>query len=87
MPMRLNVLLASVFSASCLMAGNWPQFRGPGGRSVAVGPEPPAVFGAQSNALWQVELPPGHSALFKQTHGLPIARRAPLDCCPKDKIF
>lgn len=43
-------------------AANWPQFRGLSGRSIASGKEPPATFGATSNLLWQVEIPPGNSS-------------------------
>ena len=48
--------------AVAVAAADWPQFRGPGGRSVAEGPPPPTRFGPDSNVVWQVELPPGNSS-------------------------
>ncbi len=45
-----------------VLATDWPQFRGPGGRSVAEGPEPPIHFGPESNVVWQVNLPAGNSS-------------------------
>ncbi|MBL9172062.1 MAG: PQQ-binding-like beta-propeller repeat protein [Verrucomicrobiales bacterium] len=57
--LRLILIAAAALST---LAGNWPQFRGPGGHSVGEGPEPPSTFGAASNVLWQVALPPGNSS-------------------------
>jgi outer membrane protein assembly factor BamB len=45
------------------MAGDWPQFRGPGSRGVAAGPQAlPWDIGPQSRVLWKSALPPGHSS-------------------------
>lgn len=61
MPMILRLCLAVAWLSGAL-AGNWPQFRGPEGRSIASGTEPPAHFGATSNLLWEAEVPPGNSS-------------------------
>ena len=65
----MNILRLSLLSAVCALpvlgAGvppNWPQFRGPGGLAVADGFPAPVHFNAQSNVVWQVELPSGHSS-------------------------
>lgn len=43
--------------------GDWPQFRGPGGLSVAVGEAPiPRAMGPAQNVLWKTALPGGHSS-------------------------
>ena len=52
--------------ASILAAGdpppNWPQFRGPGGQAVGAEDAVPVQFTPESNVVWRVELPPGHSS-------------------------
>jgi outer membrane protein assembly factor BamB len=40
----------------------WPQFRGPGGCAVAGGSKAPVHFGPNTNVLWKIVLPPGHSS-------------------------
>jgi outer membrane protein assembly factor BamB len=60
-------LLAALPLALCLcpaaLAGDWPQFRGPGSAAaVADGPKYPAEIGPDSNVLWKTPLPPGHSS-------------------------
>ena len=40
----------------------WPQFRGPNGQGVAESAHPPKTFSPSENALWSVEVPPGHSS-------------------------
>ena len=40
----------------------WPQFRGPSGSGIADSEKPPVRFGAETNVLWQVALPPGASS-------------------------
>ena len=40
----------------------WPQFRGPGGLSVATQGKPPVHFGPASNLLWKTSLPSGNSS-------------------------
>jgi outer membrane protein assembly factor BamB len=60
-----NLLFATVFlGASCFLPAesNWPQFRGPGGRSIAENGSPPVNFGPSSNVLWKIELPSGNSS-------------------------
>ena len=61
-PALLCRLTFSLALAVGVVAGNWPQFRGPEGRSIAEGPEPPAEFGPSHNVAWQIELPPGNSS-------------------------
>ena len=66
----MNALRLSLLSVLCalpvLEAGeppsNWPQFRGPGGLAVAADDLAPVHFGPQSNVVWKIELPPGHSS-------------------------
>jgi outer membrane protein assembly factor BamB len=43
-------------------AADWPQFRGPNAAGVADGAKLPDAIGPQTNVLWKVELPPGHSS-------------------------
>jgi outer membrane protein assembly factor BamB len=60
---RLASLLLTALVASPLLAGSWPQFRGPGGSALAVGEQPlPAEIGPGKNVLWKTPLPPGHSS-------------------------
>src|SRR5262245_2408474 len=40
----------------------WPQFRGPGGNSVADDQKPPVEIGPDKNVLWKVPAPPGLSS-------------------------
>ncbi|HUR47204.1 MAG TPA: PQQ-binding-like beta-propeller repeat protein [Candidatus Saccharimonadales bacterium] len=42
--------------------GFWPEFRGPGGLSVAPNGNPPVYFGTDSNVVWKVSLPSGNSS-------------------------
>jgi hypothetical protein len=42
--------------------GVWPQFRGPGGSGLSPASGFPTHFGPQSNVVWKVALPPGHSS-------------------------
>ncbi|MFT7680053.1 MAG: outer membrane protein assembly factor BamB, partial [Planctomycetota bacterium] len=41
---------------------SWPQFRGPGGLSVAGEGAIPLDFGPKKHVLWKTELPAGHSS-------------------------
>jgi outer membrane protein assembly factor BamB len=44
-------------------AGDWPQFRGPGGAGLATSSASlPADIGPQRNVLWKTPLPKGHSS-------------------------
>jgi outer membrane protein assembly factor BamB len=40
----------------------WPQFRGPGGSGISPGGPWPTHFGPQSNLVWKVPVPSGHSS-------------------------
>lgn len=55
-------LLAVGLLASTSSASDWPQFRGPGGLSVADKGAIPATFGPDENVLWQTPLPAGQSS-------------------------
>ena len=56
--MRLNLLLL----AALPLLGQWPQFRGPNSSGVAVAHNLPVEFSPEKNAVWKVDLPPGHSS-------------------------
>src|SRR5262245_30526205 len=53
-----------LFLTSSLLtqAGDWPQFRGPGGLAVAADTPIPTSFGPDAKVLWKTKLPPGHSS-------------------------
>jgi outer membrane protein assembly factor BamB len=51
-------LVPVAFSAPVL----WPQFRGPGGSGVSPDGNFPTHFGPDSNVVWKVSLPSGHSS-------------------------
>jgi outer membrane protein assembly factor BamB len=59
------ILMVSIASA-CLQlsaaTASWPQFRGPNSSGVAKKEKPPIRFGAETNLLWKVEVPPGLSS-------------------------
>lgn len=64
-------LVAQTFMIAALLTANWtavaedawPQFRGINASGRAVGDEPlPADIGPESNVIWSVALPPGHSS-------------------------
>jgi len=55
-------LLAWLALASAPPQGDWPQFRGPGGRSVADDTPIPVAFGPGEQVLWRTRVPPGHSS-------------------------
>lgn len=65
----MHALFTTLTLAGCLCAGGeeaadtWGQFRGPGGRAVAVGGKVlPAEIGPDQYVLWKTPLPPGHSS-------------------------
>ena len=67
-PTSRSAIAVCTAGAACLIAlstsaiaADWTQFRGPGGRSLGSG-QPPVVFGAETNLVWKVELPPGNSS-------------------------
>ena len=60
-------LVASAFLVCCfrgeLFAQDWTQFRGP--NAVGVAPDSvklPTQIGPESNVVWKIDLPPGHSS-------------------------
>jgi outer membrane protein assembly factor BamB len=61
---RLHLTALLLYLVPHLAAvADWPQFRGPGSRGVAVGMVAlPADIGPESHVLWKTELPPGHSS-------------------------
>jgi outer membrane protein assembly factor BamB len=62
---RLVLALACgspLLGAGAALAGSWASFRGPGGTAVADGPPLPARIGPDTNVVWKVPLPPGHSS-------------------------
>lgn len=52
------------WALSCAASASaaWPQFRGPGGSGISSGGDWPTWFGPQSNLLWRVPVPSGHSS-------------------------
>lgn len=62
--MKRALFILSILSTSLTLwsADNWPQFRGPGGLSLAAPGDYPLHFGPGSNVLWKVALPPGNSS-------------------------
>ena len=53
----------ALLAATSAYAADWPQFRGPGSRGLAVNsPTLPADIGPESHVLWKTALPPGHSS-------------------------
>src|SRR5437868_14672779 len=63
-PPRGVWLLFSFLMSQTLLHGQafWPEFRGPGGLSVATQGKPPVHFGPESNLLWRINLPSGNSS-------------------------
>ncbi len=66
---RLKQLFGLLLSLACLGSRSildaqpsWPQFRGPNGQGVAESAHPPITFSPSENAIWAVEIPPGHSS-------------------------
>ena len=60
----LRALACGVSTLATLALGQsdrWPQFRGPGGSGVGLG-DFPTFFGPQSNVVWSVSTPAGHSS-------------------------
>lgn len=52
-----------------LAAADWTQFRGPNGSGISPSTGLPEHFDAQTNLLWRVALPPGHSSpVFASDH-------------------
>lgn len=63
---RLRGFLMLLAYGACLPAldaqPSWPQFRGVNGQGVAESAHPPTTFSTSENAVWAVEIPPGHSS-------------------------
>src|SRR6266849_8967097 len=59
MPSARAMLL---FSVSCVLAADWPQFRGPNAFGVSDTTGLPSEFGPSKNVVWRTALPPGHSS-------------------------
>lgn len=57
--MKRNFLILIFLFSLCLsaVADNWPQWRGPGGTSVAGKGDFPTEFSSTENVLWKVKLP------------------------------
>lgn len=53
---------AIIVSASCLLATDWLQFRGPNSQGVVNEKNLPQEFGPSKNVVWRTALPPGHSS-------------------------
>jgi len=60
--MNLRHIALMAITATNLIAEDWPQFRGPGGRSVSNSARPPVHFGPETNVLWKIPFPAGHSS-------------------------
>ena len=58
----LLLLLGQQSLAASASAAHWPQFRGPGGRSIAPDQRLPESFGPGENERWKTPLPTGHSS-------------------------
>lgn len=56
-------LIASVLCCRIVSAGDWPQFRGPGGQGIAAEEDIPTTWSDTENMVWKSELPgPGASS-------------------------
>lgn len=61
--LRLVLVSVLVSCASPLLAGSWPQFRGPNASGVSTDTQPlPDEIGPGTNQKWVVEIPPGVSS-------------------------
>jgi len=58
----LTVLASLLTSLPPAQGGDWPQFRGPGGLSVADDTPIPKTFGPDANVLWKTKIAAGHSS-------------------------
>jgi len=70
----LGTLVATLLIVllSATAHGQWDRFRGPNGTGVSDSGRLPTEFGTQSNALWRVELAPGHSSPIISNYWLGI---------------
>jgi outer membrane protein assembly factor BamB len=61
--LRPLTVLAVVLSASSVSAGDWTQFRGPGGQGVSDESSAPLKWSSKENIVWKAEMPgPGASS-------------------------
>ncbi len=60
--MRFAMIILVAGFAMSGHAANWPQFRGPNCSGLAENEEPPTVFSEQTNLVWKVKVPLGHSS-------------------------
>ncbi len=58
----LTVLSSFLPSPPPAQSGDWPQFRGPGGLSVADDTPIPKAFGPETSVLWKTKIAGGHSS-------------------------
>jgi hypothetical protein len=54
---RKTMVCVLLIGASCAIAQNWPQWRGPEGNGLAPGKKLPAEWGPDKNIAWKVALP------------------------------
>jgi outer membrane protein assembly factor BamB len=54
---RASLVFIVLLALAGPAAADWPQFRGPGGRSVSADKDLPTTWGADNNVRWKVELP------------------------------
>ena len=61
---EISVVCVICLAAACVACGeDWPQFRGPGARGVAMGQAaPPVDIAPGRHVLWQTPIAPGHSS-------------------------
>jgi outer membrane protein assembly factor BamB len=65
MPAKPTLLTAALLTALLSLsahAADWPQFRGPNCTGRADAGKLPAEIGPDTNVVWKVEVPPGHSS-------------------------
>jgi outer membrane protein assembly factor BamB len=60
LPLLAAIGFATVSHAAT--GSQWPQFRGPDSRGVSDDAKPPIQFGPETNLLWKIEVPEGHSS-------------------------
>jgi outer membrane protein assembly factor BamB len=54
--------LAALLSSTSFAQPHWPQFRGPAASGVSTNSSFPTHFGPQSNVVWKIAVPSGHSS-------------------------
>jgi outer membrane protein assembly factor BamB len=58
----IPVFIFPLILVACLLAGDWPRFRGPNGSGIAETTAVPHQFGPDKNMVWRTVLPLGHSS-------------------------